>query len=135
MRRPPRYMLDTNVASYIIRGGNPALIAKLGAVPTSALCVSSIVQGELLYGLARRPDARQLQIAVREFLLRVDVLPWDSDVATRYGALRARLEAAGMPLGNLDTLIAAHALTVRAVLVSNDQAFARVPELVVENWA
>ena len=61
-------------------------------------------------------------------------LAWDSAAATRYGALRAVLEANGTPLGNLDTLIAAHALATAAILVTNDQAFARVPNLAIENW-
>lgn len=130
----PRYMLDTNVASYIVRGPSPVLAARLVAVPMSQLCVSSITQGELLYGVARKPGATHLQIAVREFLMRVDVLAWDSAAATRYGVLRAALEANGTPLGNLDTLIAAHTLAADAILVTNDQAFARVPALVVENW-
>ena len=72
--------------------------------------------------------------AVREFLMRIDVLPWDSAAATRYGVLRAALEFSGAPLGNLDTLIAAHALAADAILVTHDHAFARVPALVVENW-
>ena len=130
----PRYMLDTNIASYIVRGPSPALAARLMAVPMAQLCVSSITQGELLYGLARKPGATNLQTAVREFLARVDVLAWDSAAATRYGALRAGLETNGTPLGNLDTLIAAHALATGAILVTHHQAFARVPALVVENW-
>ena len=134
MAAAPRYMLDTNIASYVVRGPSPALAAHLVAVPMAQLCVSSVTEGELLYGLARRPGATALQTAVREFLKRLDVLPWDSAAATRYGVLRAALEAAGTPLGNLDTLIAAHALATDATLVTNDRAFTRVPGLVVENW-
>ena len=130
----PRYMLDTNIASYIVRGPAPALAARLIAVPMSQLCVSSITQGELLYGLARKPGATNLQIAVREFLARLDVLAWDSEAAARYGVLRATLEAGGMTLGNLDMQIAAHALAAGAILVTNDQAFARVADLALENW-
>lgn len=129
-----RYMLDTNIASYVVRGPSPALAARLVAVPMAQVCVSAVTEGELLYGLARRPGATALQTAVREFLKRVEVLAWDSAAATRYGVLRAGLEAAGTPMGNLDTLIAAHALSAGAILVTNDQAFARVPDLVVENW-
>jgi tRNA(fMet)-specific endonuclease VapC len=127
-------MLDTNMASYILRGPGAVLAARLTALPMAQLCVSSITQGELLLGFARRPGADSLKIAVREFLARVDALAWDSAAATQYGALRAALEAKGTPLGNLDTLIAAHALAVEAVLVTNDLAFVRVPGLVVENW-
>ena len=129
-----RYMLDTNIASYIVRGPNPVLAAHLVAVPVAQLCVSAITQAELLHGVARKPGATNLHTAVREFLMRIDVLAWDSNAATRYGILRATLEAAGTPLGNLDTLIAAHAVAAEAVLVTNDQTFAYVPGLVLENW-
>lgn len=130
----PRYMLDTNMASYIVRGPNATLAARLMAVPMAQLCVSSITEGELHYGLARKPGVTSLQTAVREFLKRLDVLAWDSAAAARYGTLRATLEAKGTPIGNLDTLIAAHALSADAVLVTNDQAFGHVPGLALENW-
>ena len=120
-------MLDTEKASCIVRGPGPTLAARLVAAPMSKLCVSSITQGESLHGLARKPGATNLQTAVREFLARIDVLAWDSEAATRYGVLRAELERGGTPLGNLDTLIAAHARAEAAILVTNDQAFARVP--------
>ena len=129
-----RYMLDTKMASSIIRGSSSALTARLIENATAQLCVSSITQGELLYGLMRKPDATKLQTAVREFLMRIDVLPWDSAAATRYGIPHAAPEFSGAPLGNLDTLIAAHALAADAILVTHDQAFARVPAFVVENW-
>jgi len=64
----------------------------------------------------------------------VTILPWDSDAARRYGLLRATLEGEGQPMGNLDVMIAAHALAVGAVLVTNDQAFARIKKLKVEDW-
>jgi tRNA(fMet)-specific endonuclease VapC len=128
------YMLDTNVASAIVRRPGPALAARLRSVPITHLCVSAVTEGELLFGLARRPDATQLQIAVREFLSRVEVLVWDSSAAARYGVLRAAMEASGTPLGNLDTLIAAHALAVHATLVTHDRAFGRVAGLGVEDW-
>ena len=93
-----------------------------------------MTQGELFYGLARKPEAIALKTAVLAFLSRLDVLPWDRAAAERYGALRASLERLGTPLGNLDTLIAAHALSVDAALVTNDQAFARIEGLQVEDW-
>jgi tRNA(fMet)-specific endonuclease VapC len=132
-------MLDTNTASYIIRGTGGALAARLRAVPAAQLCVSAITEGELLFGVARRIQAghlgaNNLQLVVREFLTRVETLDWDRAAAARYAGLRAALEADGTPLGNLDTLIAAHALAADAVLVTNDRSFARVPGLTVENW-
>ena len=128
-----RFMLDTNIASFLIRGSSAPLKARLLSVPMAQLCVSAVTQGELVYGLARRPDASALRTAVREFLVRLDVLPWDSPAAERYGALRASLERLGTSMGNLDTLIAGHALAAGAVLVTNDQAFSRVEGLMVED--
>ena len=128
------YMLDTNIAPHPART-EPGPGSAIRSMPMAQVCVSSVTQGELLYGFLCWLGATALQTVVREFLRRVDVLAWDSAAATRYGALRAALEAGGTPLGNLDTLIAAHALSLDAILVTNDQAFARVPDLVVENWA
>ena len=98
------------------------------------LCLSVISEGELLYGLAKKPNAKNLQVVVKEFLKRVDVLVWDTDVAEHYGVLRAELEGSGNVLGALDMQIAAHASQIGAVLVTNDQAFKRVRKLKVEDW-
>lgn len=126
-------MLDTTTESHLI-GEHPAVVLRLLAVPMAAVCISSITQAELLVGLARRPEAKRLHTAVGEFLRRVDVLPWDSEVAERYGATRAAMERQGKTLGPLDLLIAAHGLCAEAVLVTNERAFAQVDGLKVEDW-
>jgi len=126
-------MLDTNTVSHLIRE-HPAVVRRVLAVPMAAVCISSITQAELLFGLARRPEAERLHTAVGEFLRRVDVLPWDSEVAERYGATRAAMERQGKTLGPLDLLIASHARCAEAVLVTNDRAFAQVDGLRVEDW-
>jgi tRNA(fMet)-specific endonuclease VapC len=128
-----RYMLDTNTVRHLIRE-HPAVVRRVLAVPMAAVCISSITKAELLFGLARRPEAKRLHTAVGEFLRRVDVLPWDSEVAERYGATRAAMERQGKTLGPLDLLIAAHGLCAGAVLVTNDRAFAQVDGLRVEDW-
>ncbi len=128
-----RYMLDTNTVSYLIKG-HPAVSRRVVNVPMASLCISSITESELLFGLAKRPEAKRLHTVVREFLLRVDVLPWDSAIAECYGAVRAELERQGKLLGPLDLLIATHALGAGAVLVTNDQAFCKVADLHVEDW-
>lgn len=127
------YLLDTNTASFIIRG-EPHPLARLQAHPVSAVGISAVTEAELLYGLARKPSATALAAAVSAFLRHVQALPWESEAAARYGALRAELEAAGTPLGGMDMLIAAHALAIGAVLVTNDQAFRRAPGLTIEDW-
>lgn len=129
-----RYMLDTNTVSHIIKGTAPAVRERLVGVPMAQVCISAVTEAELRFGVAKRPDSPRLRTAVHEFLLRLDSLPWESAAAEQYGDLRAALERAGKPLGNLDTLIAAHALAVGAVLVTNDQAFRQVEGLQVEDW-
>ena len=128
------YMLDTNTASYIIKGNIPAVRRRLTLIPMAQVRLSSITEAELRYGAARRPEAKRLLEVIEEFLLRVTVLPWDSKAAQEYGPLRAGLERTGQPVGNLDLLIAAHALAVSATLVTNDHVFARIKNLKTENW-
>ena len=128
-------MLDTNTVSYIIKGSVPSVRRRLGKVPIEQIVISAVTEGELRHGVARRPGATRLQGLVDEFLLRVTILPWDSDAARQYGRLRAALESAGRPMGNLDTMIGAHALAAGAVLVTDDQSFSGIKKLRVENWA
>jgi len=128
-----RYMLDTNTVTCLIKK-NPAVSRRIASFPMERLCLSVISEGELLYGLAKKPNAKNLQVVVKEFLKRVDVLVWDTDVAEHYGVLRAELEGSGNVLGALDMQIAAHASQIGAVLVTNDQAFKRVRKLKVEDW-
>jgi tRNA(fMet)-specific endonuclease VapC len=131
---PLRYLLDTNIASYIIKGNFPAARRRLARHPMSEIALSSVTEGELWYGVARKPGAARLRAVVEEFLLRVAVLPWDSDAARRYGELRATLEQNGRPMGSLDMMIGAHALAAGLVLVTNDRAFGRVAGLKLQDW-
>jgi tRNA(fMet)-specific endonuclease VapC len=130
----PRYLLDTNTASYIIKGSIPRVRERLLKVPMSRLLISAVTEAELLYGAARKSDSVRLKTAVDEFLLRVDSLPWDSNAARRYADLRAALEIAGTPMGNLDMMIAAHALAAEAILITNDGSFCRLKNLKIEDW-
>lgn len=128
-----RYMLDTNTVSHLIKG-HPVVTKHIVAVPMASICISAITEGELLFGLAKRPDTKRLHIAVMEFLRRVDVLPWDSTIAQRYGTARANMERQGKILAPLDLLIATHALDAGTILVTNDRAFGQVPGLHLEDW-
>jgi tRNA(fMet)-specific endonuclease VapC len=127
------YMLDTNTVCHLLRE-HPAVARRVVAAPITSLCISSITEGELLFGLAKRPDAKRLHLAVREFLRRVDVLPWGSAIAERYGTVRADMERQGKILAPLDLLIATHALETSTVLVTNDRAFGQVVGLHHEDW-
>jgi len=128
-----RFMLDTNTVSHLLKA-HPAVTRRVVAAPMAALCISAITEGELLYGLAKHPEANRLHAAVREFLKRMDVLPWDSAVAERYGTVRADIERQSKALAPLDLLIATHALAVDSVLVTNDRAFWQVAGLQLEDW-
>jgi tRNA(fMet)-specific endonuclease VapC len=129
-----RYLLDTNIASCIIKGNSPAIDRRLAKVGMAQLAVSAVTEGELRFGAVRLPHATRLHNLIEDFFLRVAVLPWDSDAAQQYGRLRATLECDGQPMGNLDAMIAAHALALDAVLVTNDHAFARIKKLKLADW-
>lgn len=129
-------MLDTNMASYVIKGNPPEVRQRLVTLPMDSVCVSVVTQAELLYGLARKLQPAPLARLINEFLLRVQVLDWDSDAATVYGNLRASCTASGITLGALDMMIAAHAVATKSILVTHDKAFSLVPGdiLAVEDW-
>ena len=134
MKTAVRYMLDTNIVSHVIKATSPCVDEHMRNTPMSSICVSVITEAEMLYGLAKKPEAKGLHKAVIGFLLRVQVLPWDSAASRAYGELRARIEKQGTLLGNLDLLIAANSLAAGAVLVTNDQAFHKVNGLNVVDW-
>ena len=129
-----RYLLDTNTVSYLIRQ-HPAVVQRVIAIPMAHLGISVITEAELLFGLARRPTANRLHQAVREFLLRVDVLPWNSDISACYARIRADTERRGSSLGPLDLLIAAQAVSLGRVMVTSDAAFRQIADLPLEDWA
>ncbi len=129
-----RYLFDTNVASFVIRGNSTAVDRRLVRVPMAQLAISAVTEGELRFGAARLPHATRLHNMIEDFFLRVAILPWDSDAAQQYGQLRAALEREGRQMGNLDAMIGAHALALGAILVTNDRAFGRIKGLKVEDW-
>jgi len=131
---PVRYLLDTNIASYLIKGEFPRLRDKLARIPISEIGISVVTEAELRFGVNRKPGATRLKEAVEQFLLRVEVLPWDSAAAQHYADLRGALEDAGSPMANLDMMIAAQALAASTVLVTHDRVFRRVKQLKVEDW-
>jgi tRNA(fMet)-specific endonuclease VapC len=129
-----RYLLDTNIASYAIKGNVPHVRERLVRMPMPEVGISVITEAELRFGLAKKPGAARLGVAVEEFLLRVEILSWDSDAAKSYARLRSDMERAGEPMGNLDMMIAAHALAAQTVLVTHDRVFHRVKQLKIEDW-
>src|SRR4051812_48678656 len=118
MIQDKRYMLDTNTVSYLIRA-HPAVTRRLVNTSMALLCISTITESELFFGLSKQPNAKKLHIAVHEFLKHVDILPYNSSVSEHYGSVRANMEKQGKILAPLDWLIAAHALSIGAVLVTS----------------
>jgi tRNA(fMet)-specific endonuclease VapC len=130
------HLLDTDTASFVIKGRSAAIEARLAALPPERVCVSAVTRTELMYGLRRIALSHRLQIGVREFLRIVTVLPWGADAADHYADIRHQLTVSGQPIGDMDMMIAAHALAVGAVLVTNNiRHFGRIAgPLVLENW-
>lgn len=127
------YMLDTDMASYVIRGTNPVLIEKFTR-NFSKPCISSITAAELQFGAAKR-NSTPLTEKIDAFCELLPVKDWNCDAALRYGKLRAELEKAGTPLAAMDLLIAASALAEGAILITNNEAhFSKVKHLSIENW-
>lgn len=129
-------MLDTDAASYLIKGRSPGIAARLAELSPSAVCVSAVTRAELMYGLKRLPAGHRLHLGVRQFLRLVRVPAWDATAADYYADIRHALASAGQPIGELDMMIAAHALALDAVLVTNNMRhFARIAApLVTVNW-
>src|ERR1700756_427591 len=123
---PVRYLLDTNMASYVIKGNFPHVRERLMRTPMAEVGISVITEAELRFGVAKKSEAARLGVAVEEFLLRVEILAWDSAAAKSYARIRAEMERGGEPMGNLDMMIAAHALAAGTVLVTHDRVFHRV---------
>ncbi|MGH8705073.1 MAG: type II toxin-antitoxin system tRNA(fMet)-specific endonuclease VapC [Burkholderiales bacterium] len=132
-----RYLLDTNTLIYALnaRPRHQAVLERFDREAPEDLAVSSITLAELRYGIAKSRRREANRRALRQVLEALNVVPFDAHAANRYGSVRAELEAAGRPIGPLDTLIAAHALSLSLTLVtSNTREFSRVRRLRVENW-
>ena len=128
------YLLDTNTVSAVMRG-NADLDARLLQLHANAWCISAVTHSEICFGLALRPEAARLARAAQQFFAVATTLPWDASAAQAHGNLRAKLRVAGTPIGDVDEMIAAHALSLGAVLVSDNlKHFARVDGLALENW-
>lgn len=129
-----RYLLDANILSDLIRHPEGSVAARIEAVGATAVCTSIIVAGELRFGAARRGSPR-LSALIEGLLARTAILPLEPPADRVYAELRARLAAAGRPIGANDLLIAAHALTLGLTLVTaNTREFARIDSLTLENW-
>ncbi len=131
----PRFMLDTDTCSYIMKRSSDVLLQRLRKTPVSDICVSVITQSELLYGVEISPRRRQDEAALNALLAYVETLDFPDGAAPHYASIRARLKAEGTMIGANDLLLAAHARSLGLTLVTNNtREFARVPQLKIENW-
>lgn len=128
------YMLDTNTASAALRG-TAGIDERLQRMDPAQWCISAVTRAELRYGLALKPEATKLAQYVEAFLLATTTAPWDQAAGDAHGVLRARLRRSGTPIGDFDEMIGAHALSLDAVLVTdNTRHFQLIEGLALENW-
>ncbi len=132
-----RYLLDTNICIYAMKH-HPGVLRRMQQAKSDGLCVSAIVAAELAFGVARSaPEHREKnQVALKRFLAAIPVQPWSAEAIWIYGEHRQALKQVGTPIGEMDLLIAAHALALGLTLVTNNtREFERIESLQLENWA
>lgn len=130
-----KYMLDTNIIAYAKNKRPASVLERLTAQQPSDVCISVITMAELEFGVFRSSKPAQNRLALLAFLSGIQILPFDSDAAHEYGAIRHSLTKSGTLIGANDMLIAAHAKSRNLILVTNNaREFERVDGLTVENW-
>jgi tRNA(fMet)-specific endonuclease VapC len=130
-----RFMLDTNVCVELLRGRAPGILRRLRRFAIDEIAISSITLAELQCGVAKSARPARHALLLAQFCAPLAIPAFDTLAAETYGRVRAGLEQAGTPIGPLDTLIAAHALTLAVTLVTNNQReFGRVAGLRVQTW-
>lgn len=131
-----RFMLDTNTCIYIIKRKPPNVIERFRQTEISQIGISSITLSELLYGVSKSSKPEQNKMALTQFIAPMEIMPYDDEASQYYGDLRTHLERQGTPIGSLDMLIAAHALSLDCTLITNNEKeFIRIPNLKIDNWA
>ena len=128
------FMLDTNICIYLINERDVVLRARFERHAPD-ICISAITYAELRYGIAHSAHMEHNAKELDAFQRDLDILPFDENAGAHYGEIRHALTQRGQPMGANDLLIAAHARSLEATVVTNDErAFRHVPDLRVENW-
>jgi tRNA(fMet)-specific endonuclease VapC len=131
-----KLMLDTNVCIYLIKEHPVSVLERFAAHPVGDIGISVITLAELEYGVAKSSRPAKNREALEQFVSPLDVAPFDRAATAAYGRLRTALEKKGQPIGSMDLLIAAHALSLNVRLIThNVKEFGRVPGLRIEDWA
>lgn len=130
-----KVMLDTNICIYLIKRQPPSILERFLSHPVGAIGISSITAAELAYGVSKSRYSAKNRQALEQFLTPLQVAVFEQAAAWSYGRLRGHLEEKGTPIGSMDMLIAAHALSLGVRLVSDNlREFQKVPGLRLENW-
>lgn len=130
-----KYLLDTNICIYIIKKKPPEVLQRFNSFPVGEIGLSSITVAELKYGVQKSQQQDRNEKALEKFLIPLEIVNFDYKASIVYGKIRAELESRGTPIGPLDNLIAAHALSLNVTLVTNNsREFQRIPDLNVIDW-
>lgn len=128
-------MLDTNICIYLIKRKPEKVLEKFQSMSLGEVGISSITLSELEFGVSKSSKPQENELALINFVADLEILSYGRAASSQYGPLRSYLENEGIPIGPLDTLIAAHALAIGCALVTNNVSeFERVPDLLIENW-
>lgn len=130
-----KFMLDTDICSYIMREKPIQVLKRFDSYEMEQFCISVVSYAEFIYGIQKSANPEKHQRLVENFILHVDIIPWDCSAAEHYGKIRKELESRGRIVGNMDLMIAAHARSQRMTIVTNNERhFDRITELSIENW-
>jgi tRNA(fMet)-specific endonuclease VapC len=130
-----RFLLDTNTCIYIIKRKPPKVLEKFQTLDISEVGISSITVAELEYGVYKSQRQEQNRAALSQFLIPLEIIPFDERSTQTYGRIRAELERQGIVIGSMDMLIASQAISSGLILVTNNvRELSRIPGLVIENW-
>jgi tRNA(fMet)-specific endonuclease VapC len=131
-----QYLLDTNICIYLIKQKPPKVLARFQTLALSDIGISSITVAELEYGVYKSQQQGGNRSALMQFLMPLEIVEFDQAAAKIYGLIRSDLESRGLVIGSMDMLIAAHAMSLGVILVSNNlREFSRIANLYLENWA
>lgn len=131
-----KYMLDTNICVYAIKNKPENVSKRIKRHNPDEICISTIVLAELEHGVTKSVCREKNESNLNKFLKVFKILPFDMKAAIEYGKICAHLQKQGTPIGTMDMLIAAHALSKSLIIVTNNvREFERVPGLVIENWS
>ena len=129
------YLLDTDICIYLLNGSHPALAGRLAAIPASKIGISAVTAAELRFGALNSERAKANAERVERFVRPLRLVPFDGEASRHFAQIKSDLKQIGRPIGTMDMLIAACALSVNAALVTNNsREFDRIEVLRVENW-